>query len=58
MLLRCTFFNEKDDLAEVSLLLMDIFWHVRAADGIGIVSEFSQQATSNHSVARAGGYAL
>ena len=37
---------------------MDCFWHVRAADGIGIVSEFSQQATSNNSVARAGGYAL
>ena len=37
---------------------MDFFWHARAADAIGIVSELSQQATSNHSVARAGGYAL
>ena len=44
-------------LAEVSLLLMDCFWHVRAADGIGIgiVSECSPQATSNTS---AGGCAL
>lgn len=31
---------------------------MRAADGIGIVSEFSRQATSNNSVARAGGCAL
>lgn len=45
-------------LAEVGPLLMDRFWHVRAAEGIGVVSEFSPQATGNHSVARAGGYAL